>query len=126
MLEAFGGCAAAFLSEIKRGYALSNVYDHMIFPSDPSEKGDWETEHNGKVVHIPRPVAALRLWDSSSQSYVDISPAMAGAPALEEREAHWQQFLEELRSTLNTKYGPDFVDDCIILSKEELKSKYGL
>ena len=33
MQSAFGGCAAAFLPELRRGYALCNVYDHMIFTS---------------------------------------------------------------------------------------------
>ena len=33
MLNCFGGCAAAFLPELRRGFALCNVYDHMIFTS---------------------------------------------------------------------------------------------
>lgn len=89
MLNCFGGCAAAFLPELRRGYALSNVYDHMIFTSPPGipnarvtpmnsvtqwrlhlgEKADWETEHNGKTVSIPRPVSGLRVWDSTTHNY---------------------------------------------------------
>ena len=33
MMNAFEGCAAAFLPEIRRGHALSNMYDSSIFGS---------------------------------------------------------------------------------------------
>merc|ERR1711916_262063 len=55
-LKAFDGCAKAFLPEIKRGYTMTNVYDHMIFPYDSSDAPNWEVDHNGKIVKLPRPV----------------------------------------------------------------------
>lgn len=128
MLNAFGGCAAAFLPDIKRGYAMSNVYDHMIFCSPAAEKADWETTHNGKIVSIPRPVHALRVWNSETHEYVELDPHMPGAPNNKdptERSEYWTQFLDELRSTLNPKYGEDFINDCLSLDPAEVKQKYG-
>lgn len=150
------GCAAAFLPEIKRGYAITNLFDDMIFGSELGDKADWETEHNGKRVAIPRPVAALRVWNSETQvfslwlyewhkileswmtaslnfwnvvlscqqDYEMISPILGGAPAIEDRDSYWQTFLDELRAALNPKYGENFIDDCITLSKDEVKSQY--
>jgi hypothetical protein len=104
---------------------LSNVFDHMIFTSPAEEKGQWETTHNGKLVPIPRPVGALRIWSASAGRYEDIDPHMPGAPALADRDTYWQTFLGELRQSLNVKYGEEFIDDCIRLDKEEIKEKYG-
>ena len=101
LLNAFGGCAKAFLPEIKRGYALTNVYDHSMFPYlDPSEEADWQVEHNGKLVKLPRPVAELRVWDASTGSYSAVSARMAGAPSAEEKDTYWQALLGELRKFL--------------------------
>ena len=94
---------------------MTNVYDHMIFPYDPSgdltsikythsyvictymytnvyinvsrilsivEAPNWEVDHNGKIVKLPRPVHGLRVWDSNSGSYKEISPVMAGLSLL--------------------------------------------
>ena len=51
---------------------------------------------------------------------------MSGAPSSkpEEREAHWAALLNELRSSLNPKYGDEFIDDCILLNEDEVKKKY--
>lgn len=128
MFEAFGGCAAAFLPELRRGFALSRVHDAMIFTSPPSEKAQWETEHRGKMVAIPRPVRALRVWDSSAHDYIEVSAQLPGAPNNDdaaERAAYWSTFLTELRSELNCKYGEDFIDDCLNMEVEAVKQKYG-
>jgi hypothetical protein len=128
MMNAFGGCAAAFLPELRRGYALSNLYDHMIFSSSDAEKSQWETEHNGRMVPIPRPVAALRVWDSVVHEYKSVSPQMPGAPDNSnpvEREQYWIALLEELKSHLNPKYGPDFIQDCLSMNVPDVKAKYG-
>lgn len=128
MLNCFGGCAAAFLPELRRGYALCNMYDHMIFTSPAAEKADWETEHNGKMVSIPRPVHTLRVWDSSIHAYTAVDARMPGAPDHNDvvaREEYWAAFLQELKNTLNPKYGEEFIEDCLHMDKEEVKSKYG-
>lgn len=123
-LKAFDGCAKAFLPEIKRGYAMTNVYDHMIFPYDPSESSSWEVDHNGKIVKLPRPVRGLRIWNANEGAYDSISPRMAGAPDEAEMESAWKALLQELRGTLNPKYGDEFVDDCLSMSADEVKAKY--
>lgn len=123
-LKAFDGCAKAFLPEVKRGYAMTNVYDHMIFPYDPSEAPNWEVDHNGKIVKLPRPVHGLRVWDSNSGSYKEISPIMAGAPSAAEMPSAWSSLLDELRESLNPKYGDNFVDDCLQLKEDDVKAKY--
>lgn len=129
MLTAFNGCAAAFIPELHRGYALSAVYDHMIFSSDAGERSKWEVEHNNKIVNIPRPVKALRIWNSNTQSYESISPHMPGAPLESDQQRYWLEFLQELRNNLNPKYGDDFVDDCLSANDAvkiaDLKYKYG-
>jgi hypothetical protein len=125
MLTAFGGCAKAFLPELRRGYALTNIYDHMVFSSPAYEKQDWEVEHQGKLVSIPRPVAALRIWNPSTEAYDPLSPVMTGSPSEAQREEYWQSFLAELREHLNPKYGDAFIDDCIGMEHAEVCLKYG-
>ena len=124
MLYAFEGCAAAFLPEIRRGHAMTNIYDSAIFYSNMEEQELWQTMHHGKIINIPRPVRALRVWNPSSQRFDEISPLMPGAPSVSELEVHWGVFLDELRDHLHPKYGPTFIDDCIHLDKEEVKKKY--
>ena len=128
MFEAFGGCFAAFLPELRRGFPLTNVYDHLIFPSPPEEASQWEIDHGSKKIQLPRPVARLRVWNAGGNDYQFedcISAHMTGAPSVEDRDAYWVEFLNELRANLNPKYGPDFVDDCITLAPEVIKEKYG-
>jgi hypothetical protein len=125
MLTAFGGCAKAFIPELKRGYALTNIYDHMVFSSPLDQKADWEVEHNGKMVPIPRPVAALRIWNANTNSYDAVSPVMTGSPDPSQKEEYWQSFLVELRDALNPKYGDSFIDDCINMEHSEACLKYG-
>ena len=43
-----------------------------------TEAPDWEVDHNGKIVKLPRPVHGLRVWNAQQASYDDISPIMAG------------------------------------------------
>ena len=150
MMTAFDGCAAAFLPEVRRGHALCHMYDAAIFGSPLAEQAQWQTVHpkTGKTINIPRPVRAMRVWggpadsatidgtaaavatgsesssSSSSSRWTAISPVLPGAPAPAEQAAHWVGFLDELRAALNPKYGPDFIDDCLTMDKDEVKEKY--
>ena len=93
--------AKAFLPEIKRGYALTHVYDAAMFPfTDPAEEADWTVEHNGKIVRLPRPIAELRVWNAAAKDYEAISPRMEGAPSDEDKDSYWQSFLQELSKTV--------------------------
>ena len=125
MLTAFGGCAKAFLPEIRRGYALCNIYDHMVFSSPLDEQANFEVEHNGKMVSLPRPVAALRVWNPEQKVFETLSPVMAGSPSPSQTAEYWQSFLAELRDALNPKYGESFVDDCISMEPAAVTQKYG-
>ena len=124
MLNVFGGCAAAFLPELRRGFALNNLFDHNVFPSPPEERADWEIDNNGKIVIRPRPVRGLRIWNSQTKQYDDVDPVMAGAPRPEETEVFWASFLDKLREELNPKYGENFIDDCLTKDLGDVKAKY--
>jgi hypothetical protein len=124
MFEAFHGCAKAFLPELKRQKVMTNVYDTSVFPMSPIERSQWEVDHNGKMISIPRPVKALRIFNSSTQAYDDINPMMDGAPTEAEQGSYWVSFLDELRAHLGPKYGEEFVDDCLRLTPQEIKDKY--
>ncbi len=45
MMNAFEGCAAAFLPEIKRGHALCNMYDSAIFGSELVDVPNWQVSN---------------------------------------------------------------------------------
>lgn len=107
MLDA-PSCEAAFARMIQAG-PLNCIYDKLGFPIPESEQGQWTItdEKSGKLVDIPRPVAALRVWDASADCYTAVSPLMGGAP--EDAAAlavYWEQTLGELRA----KHGDEYID----------------
>ena len=73
------------------------------------------------MVNIPRPVLALRIWNSLEQKYDEIPALMDGAPTQSECESYWLSFLDELRFVLEPKYGEGFINDCIYLDIEDIK-----
>ena len=114
-----------------------------------TEAPDWEVDHNGKIVKIPRPVHGLRVWNAQKASYDEISPVMAGeqyklsfqcmylqycfnayinvnigAPSPTEMSTAWAALLEELGNSLNPKYGEDFIHDCVHMNEDDVKAKY--
>jgi hypothetical protein len=50
---------------------------------------------------------------------------MKGTPDPSETKSYWESFLNELRASLNSKYGEDFIDDCLNMDNELVKQKYG-
>ena len=66
---------------------------------------------------------ALRVWNSETQSYDAIDPAMTGAPAVEDRERYWN---ENLLPRLAAKLGDEFIATCssLNLNTEDFKIKY--
>lgn len=85
----------------------------MAFPLPDDDKDAWviTDEKTGKLVDIPRPVYALRIWDAGVDAYADISPLLAGAPATdEELTTYWQNTLDELRK----KNGVDYIDGLLV------------
>lgn len=83
------------------------IYDKLAFPLPEADKADWQItdEKTGKLVDIPRPVFALRIWDPKADCYADLSPLLAGAPKTDEELAeYWQTTLDELRKKNGEEY----------------------
>jgi hypothetical protein len=38
---------------------------------------------------------------------------------------YWQEFLSELRKITSTKFGAEFIDDCLSMDVDAVKAKYG-
>jgi hypothetical protein len=104
-------CEAAFARMIKSG-PVNRLYDKLGFPISESEQDNWKItdEKTGKQVDIPRPVHALRIWNSEAGEYTMVSPIMVGAPPDDEALAeYWQETLVELK----TKHGEDYVNSLL-------------
>ena len=100
-------CEAAFARMIQAG-PLNRIYDKLGFPIPENEQAMWTItdDKSGKLVDIPRPVFALRIWDASTDSYTPVSPLMGGAPEDDESlAAYWETTLEELR----VKHGNEYI-----------------
>lgn len=107
MLDA-PSCEAAFARMIQAG-PLNCIYDKLGFPIPENEQGQWTItdEKSGKLVDIPRPVFALRVWDASEDCYKSVSPLMGGAPAdAAALAAYWETTMGELRA----KHGDEYID----------------
>lgn len=74
-------CEASLRRVLQIGI-ITQIFDASIFPT-PShllENYHVKNEETGKIVKIPHPVAKLRSWDLSSQSYLPVDPHLNGAP----------------------------------------------
>ena len=91
-------CEAAFVRMLKNG-PLNRIYDKLAFPIAEQDKHEWviTDEKSGKLVDIPRPVYALRIWNALTECYDPISPLLQGAPSDAELPGYWEQTLGELR-----------------------------
>jgi hypothetical protein len=106
MLDA-PSCEAAFARMIQAG-PLNCIYDKLGFPIPENEQAEWTItdEKSGKLVDIPRQVAALRVWDASADCYAPVSPLMGGAPEdAAALAAYWEVTLGELR----VKHGDEYI-----------------
>ena len=68
-----------------------------------AEKADWETDHNGKMVSIPRPVAALRVWDSSQHEYRGVMTLLIANAVTNAVLSYLQRWIPACREHLTTK-----------------------
>jgi hypothetical protein len=50
------------------------------------------TNDKGEIVDVPRPAIGLRVWDPTTESYSNIDPFLAGAPATAEAVDEWLVF----------------------------------
>ena len=63
-------------------------------------------DHKGKIVQIPRPVSAMRIWDPSKNKYQDVRARLDGAPDTEEE---LQELWQGMIATFKRKYGKELV-----------------
>lgn len=137
MKEAFGKCIAAFYPEINRGYAMTNLFDFKSFPfvvGDEEDNSRFMVEHLGKIIYVPRPINAMRIWanipeeseagGAGEEKYKAISCLMDGAPSEETKEQFWTDFVGSLRTHFTNILGPEFIDDCLSKSMAEVKARY--
>mmetsp|Transcript_39167 Transcript_39167/g.62746 ORF Transcript_39167/g.62746 Transcript_39167/m.62746 type:complete len:236 (+) Transcript_39167:22-729(+) len=109
-------CMASFRRVLKMGLVTS-IFDHLAFP-EPSEeeKKKWQVKNEaGKIIHIPHPVKALRIWNKSKGEYEAVRAHMEGAPEPKDAEKYWQDMLNDLRETRGTK----LIDDVLATNLSE-------
>ncbi|KAF4677430.1 hypothetical protein FOL47_001642 [Perkinsus chesapeaki] len=99
-------CEAAFRRLLQLGL-VTNVFDKHMFPTPEHLINEYrvEDENTGKLIDLPHPVNALRLWNASTRSYDAIDPHLAGAPrGEEEAKKVWEDMLNEFREQQGTEY----------------------
>ena len=106
-------CQAAFVRMLKVG-PINRIYDKLAFPIPETEQDDWviTDEKSGKKVDIPRPVVNLRIWNSTSNEYTSISPALEGAPSDADIDEFWKTTLVELRQLHGDEYITSLLSEC--------------
>ena len=108
-------CEAAFKRLLNIGL-ITNMFDHVAFPSPEDEKKDWivQDEH-GKDVAIPRPVKALRVWNVKERCFKDVKAHLDGAPSADEAAKYWEGMLAKFRN----ERGEDYINDLLASFKKE-------
>ena len=82
----------------RKMYIALNVKDiDSILP--PEEEAQFEVkDDDGKIVHIPRPVCALRIWSAAEQGYEKVEAVLDGAP--DDRKVYWSELVEKIQVML--------------------------
>lgn len=62
------------------------------------------TGDNGKVIELPHPVAALRIYNAGKGDYDEIDPLLTGAPSDAEAKAYWDNLIKELKEKNGEEY----------------------
>lgn len=99
-------CEAQFRRMLQLGM-VSELYDPQVFPTPASQKSKYQAtdERTGKLLELPHPVKALRVWDAATQAYTAIESRLKGAPSQAETSQWWASFMEELHS----KHGAEYI-----------------
>ena len=79
----------------------------------------------GKVTNVPRPAAAIRVWDASARRYASVDTALAGAPATAEATSAWYVGIVKKLKASNW-LGPKNVDDLATSTKHEYNAAQDL
>jgi len=111
-----GTCEAQLRRMLQIGL-VTRLYDEHVFPTPESHRSEYQVvdEKSGKVIKVPHPVSALRIWDPAALRYKPIDPVLAGAPPEEEKQAWWEGMLHSLQD----KMGADYINSFL---KEPLQS----
>lgn len=99
-------CEAQFRRMLQIGM-ISQFYDPQLFPTPAALKSKYQVqdEKTGKMIDLPHPVNALRIWNATSRSYKAIDTQLTGAPSAAEADKWWSEFVKDLRS----KHGEEYV-----------------
>lgn len=99
-------CEAQFRRMLQIGM-VSELYDPHVFPTPDSMKSKYQVtdERTGKLIQLPHPVGALRVWDAEQQAYRPIDTKLKGAPAEAEKQSWWANFIKEL----SDKHGEEYI-----------------
>jgi len=105
-------CEAAFKRMLRTGL-LTRVFDPMAFPTPEKMKEKYVVvdEKTGKNVQLPHPVEGLRVWNSTSKSYDEISTTLDGAPKTKEDCA---KYWASLMTKLEAQHGREYVESLLI------------
>lgn len=100
-------CEAQFRRMLQIGM-VSQLYDPHVFPTPESQKAKYQVtdERTGKLIELPHPVSALRVWDCERQDYRTVDTQLKGAPTETEKAAWWSNFLKEL----SDKHGQEYIE----------------
>eukprot|EP00928_Gymnodinium_smaydae_P063540 TRINITY_DN47095_c0_g1_i1.p1 TRINITY_DN47095_c0_g1~~TRINITY_DN47095_c0_g1_i1.p1 ORF type:complete len:271 (+),score=60.85 TRINITY_DN47095_c0_g1_i1:86-814(+) len=99
-------CEAQFRRMLQIGL-VARMFDPIVFPTPESLKSLYQVtdEKSGKLIQLPHPVAALRVWDAQRNAYEEIDPRLGGAPAAADEQKWWVDFIAEL----NAQHGEEYV-----------------
>lgn len=100
-------CEAQFRRMLQIG-VVSRMYDPNLFPTPDSLKPMYQVtdEKTGKLIQLPHPVGAMRVWNAKKQVYDSIDPQLQGAPSEAEKDAWWQNMIQELKE----KHGEEYIN----------------
>jgi len=100
-------CEAQFRRMLQIGM-ISQLYDHQVFPTPESLKSKYQVtdERTGKLIELPHPVKALRVWDAATQGYKAVETQLTGAPPEASAAGWWKDFVQELSS----KHGAEYIE----------------
>merc|ERR1712173_42363 len=91
-------CAAQFRRMLQIGL-ITTLYDKEAFPTEEKDKDKFQVkDEKGKMVDIPHPVYAMRIWDCEQRKYVEETPRLDGAPQPDKEKSFWEGLIAEFQA----------------------------
>jgi len=105
-----GECEAQLRRMLQAG-VVTSVYDDIVFPTPEEYRHHFRVkcEKTGRMINIPHPVNALRVWNAKDLKYDEIDPALEGAPSEAEKETWWADFINSLKE----QRGDEYIEDLL-------------